>query len=165
MRVSCTSILVALVAIAGSLPARAVVLPERSFDDLVRDADAIVAGTVVSKESSWTAPDREIVTRYRVRVDRMLKGFPVPEIELTELGGIVGDVGMAVSGVPEYAVGEQAVIFVHAEAGRLMTLAFFQGKFPIATDDSGVPRVHAPAAGPVSLDAFAERVRSALARP
>lgn len=152
-------------AVFAAAPARALTLPRASFEELVRGADAIYLGEVLDKQCAWTDAPRQIVTRYRLRVTRTLKGLARTDLELTELGGVVGDDGMLVSGVPEYEIGERAVIFVHAEGGRLMTLRYFQGRFPVVASDVGEPLVRLPNRNvTLPLRVFAERVQEIVAR-
>jgi hypothetical protein len=66
----------------------------------------------------------------------------VTELTLDELGGRVGDVGMNISGVPQYAVGEEVLLFVHrTELGRWETYGMEQGRFEVSRDSAGRPWV------------------------
>jgi hypothetical protein len=151
--------------ILSAVPAQALLLPETGFDELVAKADGIVVAKVIDKRSEWNAERTRIYTHYTVEVERTLKGFPVPRLKLTELGGQVGELAMEVSGVPGYEPGEQAVIFLHAGRGRVMTLHWFQGKFPIREERVGVRTVQLPGTRErAGLDDFEDRVREVLAR-
>jgi len=157
--------LLTLVASLAAAPAFPLLLPVADLDQLVESADAIVVGRVVARRAAWNDEQTRIYTHYTVEVEHTVKGFAVPRIELTELGGQVGGLAMEVDGAPVYEPGEEAVIFLHADRGRVMTLRWFQGKLPIVRDRRGVGRVTLPgSAATVSLSEFERRVRLAVER-
>lgn len=63
-------------------------------------AAAVVAlqGTVMERHSAWEGG--LIVTRTRLRVDRMIRGTAPAELEVQELGGRVGDIAQVAYGQP-----------------------------------------------------------------
>jgi hypothetical protein len=145
--------------------ADAVVLRKASFETLVQRADAICKVRVVDKWIAWNAERSLIYTHYTLEVLQDIKGLTPSRVELTELGGSVGEIAMEVNGVPGYRVGEVAVVLLHAEKGRLMTLNWFQGKFPLIREKSGRLRVAVPDGELLTEEAFTRRVREILAQP
>lgn len=144
--------------------AQALLIPETSFEELVARADGIYLGRVLDKRCAWNAERTRIYTHYTVEVEQSFKGLPPGRIELVELGGEVDGLAMEVEGAPSYAAGEQAVIFVHAEQGRLMTLHWFQGKLAVEQDWPGRRNVILRGSGRrLSLDRFSDRVQEVLA--
>jgi len=130
----------------------------------VAQADGIYLGRVLDKRCAWNDERTRIYTHYTVEVEQSFKGFPPGRFELVELGGEVDGLAMEVEGTPSYAPGERAVIFVHAERGRLMTLHWFQGKLAVEEDWPGRGNVILRESGRrLSLDRFARRVSEVLA--
>lgn len=115
--------------------ARASVVQAMGLEDLVADADEVGVAEVLSKDSAWKGS--LIVTRYRVRMDRPLKGqcgvgdevvFEVP-------GGSVGEVGLRVEGAPTLEPGKRALIFARADAGGVLrAVGMAQGVLHIRTE-------------------------------
>ena len=90
-----------------------------SLDSLVARSDTIVAGEVLDMRSAWTADRREIFTTVTLRPDRRFKGGERSLIRFRIPGGTVGDLRLEVTHSPEFAVGEQALVFLAGESGRL----------------------------------------------
>src|SRR5688572_5679755 len=94
-------------------------LPAATFDRPVTDArlieraDLVVIATVEG-EVSRTA-DGAIVTDYRFRVERVLRGTVSSDlVTVTELGGAVDNLMMIVSGAPAYQPGSRVLAFLRA---------------------------------------------------
>jgi len=102
--------------------------------ELVARAQAIVIGEVIGASSRYRGD--YIVTDFTVRLERTaLKGDLAGGqiMTLTELGGEVDGLGMQVSGVPQYRIGERVAVFADARSdGSYRTLGLWQGKFRIA---------------------------------
>ena len=90
-----------------------------SLDSLVARSDTIVAGEVLDMRSAWTADRREIFTAVTLRPDRRFKGGERSLIRFRIPGGTVGDTRLTVTHSPEFAVGEQALVFLAGDSGRL----------------------------------------------
>lgn len=90
-----------------------------SLDDLVERADAIVAGEVLDMRSSWSADRRQIFTTVTLRPDRRFKGGARSLVRFRIPGGTVGDTRLVVTHSPVFAVGENALVFLTGESGRL----------------------------------------------
>ena len=95
-------------------PARAITVIARDFDQLVTRADTVFKGTVASKTSQWTGQEttRHIVTFVTFKVDETYKGAAAPGQTLRFLGGTVGNDTMEVPDMPQFEVGQKAVLFV-----------------------------------------------------
>jgi len=82
------------------------------LDTLVRDSDEVVLAQVIKE---WTLYDDKgrIVTDYQMQVERVEKGSSTPgaAIIVRKLGGMIGEVGMKISGEPSFKVGEVVVVF------------------------------------------------------
>jgi hypothetical protein len=121
-----------------------------SLEQLARDADRIVVGTVVSSESAWNADRTAIFTTVRLRVSEAVKGAKPREVVLRVEGGQVGEIAQAVSGGVSLEDGQQVVLFLKGTA----VLGGPQGVY--AVEDGTI--------GDMSLAAFLDAVRAA-ARP
>ena len=90
-----------------------------SLDSLVERSDTIVAGEILDMRSSWTTDRREIFTTVTLRPDRRFKGNRRSLVRFRIPGGTVGDTRLTVTHSPVFTVGEQALVFLAGESGRL----------------------------------------------
>ncbi len=90
-----------------------------SLHALVERSDTIVAGEVVDLRSAWTTDRREIFTTVTLRPDRRFKGGGRNLVRFRIPGGTVGDTRLMVTHSPVFAIGEQALVFLAGESGRL----------------------------------------------
>jgi hypothetical protein len=119
-------------------PSQASQLILRSLDDLSTSAERIVMARCESASAHWNADHTQILTAYRFRVTRTLKGDTSPTLTLEELGGFVEGKGMNVGDVPHYTVGEAVLLFAaRTEIGRWRTLGAGQGKVSLVSDPQG----------------------------
>ena len=109
-----------------------------SLDTLVERADTIVAGEVLDMRSSWSTDRREIFTTVTLRPDRRFKGGARSLVRFRIPGGTVGDTRLTVTHSPVFAVGEQALVFLTGESGRLpRVVAGEAGKRHVRTGADG----------------------------
>jgi hypothetical protein len=104
-----------------------------SFDELVRRADRIFVGQVINVESAW---DRDAIrTHVTFRVGETVKGRTSILVQLTFLGGQVGDAGLEVAGMPKFTVGDEHVIF-SVERQRVINplVGFWHGQVRVRRD-------------------------------
>jgi len=105
--------------------------------DMVGEADAILIGTVLSATPKFD-DDGEIVTDIEIRVEEILKGSVGDEVLIRERGGIIGELGLMVSGVPKYHPGEKTLVFLQARPeGYWRTWGMQLGKFSFARSERG----------------------------
>ncbi len=104
------------------------------FEKLVAEAEVAFEGRVVSVESAWSESGNAIVTHVTFSVADVIVGSSHQTVQLTFLGGTVGDIRMGVSGLRVPAVGEEGVYFVESLSRRLVSpvLGWNQGQFRIA---------------------------------
>jgi hypothetical protein len=146
-------------------PSSALVVRELSFDELVVEAGSIYRGRVVKKRVAWNESRTLILTHYTLSIRETLKGTPGAQVRFSELGGEIDGVALDVPGAPEYRLDEEVVVFLHAEKGRVMTLNWRRGKFPVERMRNGESRVVMPASRDrPTTEAFTRRVRNALDR-
>src|SRR5438094_10563622 len=105
-------LLVTLIALAAANASAATFLVP-SDASLVRASKAVVVATAGESHSRY-APGGWIETVTRLRVDEAIKGrlSTGDWIDVTELGGAVGNVAYVVPGSPQYAAGERVLLFL-----------------------------------------------------
>jgi hypothetical protein len=64
-------------------------------------------------------------------VQEAIKGQPGRVVDVTTVGGRVGDVILNVAGMPAFQRGEDAVIFLETSAGMSTVVGLSQGKFSV----------------------------------
>ncbi len=109
-----------LAAAVWTVPAEAIV-PAMTLDEMADASQMIVRGSVVSLVPHWDDAHTMIYTTVTIEPLEYMKGeqgggqvvFDMP-------GGIVGEVGLAVSDVPEFKVGEDVVVFLRPEFFRVV---------------------------------------------
>jgi len=130
------STLFALLALlTGPLAGHSTVLQRLDLDDLTAQSSAVVHAEIVGKRAEWNESRNVIYTVYTVRPIEYLKGRLGPVFELHEPGGELDGLRMAIAAVPEFAVGQEAVLFVWTDArGKHQVIGFEQGSLAVRTD-------------------------------
>lgn len=134
--------------ICGSLQAIMIKLP---LSQLTLESETIVLADVLQVKCEWSWDRRIILSIVSLQVEEVLKGkLDQPEILIQVPGGKVGDIGLRVSDMPDFAAGEKVLVFLSEIPDRignrnspslslLSTLAFqvfgaAQGKYRIEGD-------------------------------
>ena len=137
----------------GALPLHALTVVTRDFDQLVARADTVFKGAVIQKESLWIGEGetRHIATRVTFQVAETYKGPAAAQQTLEFVGGTVGDATMQIPGVPQFEVGQCAVLFVVGNGKQFCPLVgIHQGRFHVRRDDAtGQERVFTDEGFPV----------------
>lgn len=102
-----------------------------SLDDMVKKAQTIIQGKVRSSRTHWSANGKLILTTYTIDVAETIKGQQSKSVELTTIGGTIGDLMLYVSGMPAFQTGEDAVVFIEKSAGFSTVVGMSQGKFEV----------------------------------
>ena len=119
-----------------SVAASATVIPRLSFEDVVSQSERIIYGKVARQWCTWGPEHRIIWTRTEIQVDGVLKGAPSGTVTVSEPGGELDGVEMAVAGAVPFVPGERVTLFLKSVAtGDLRTVGWTQGKF--TTDAAG----------------------------
>jgi hypothetical protein len=142
-----------------------------TIEDLVKKADSIVQGTVRSSRTQWSSNGKIILTTYTFEVEEAIKGKPGRSIELTTVGGQVGDITLHVAGMPAFRTGERAIVFVERSGAYSTITGLGQGKFTVANGEifNQVEGLHFPdGQSPRELrmpaDSFKKQLRVILGR-
>src|SRR6185369_18074466 len=80
------------------------------LEDLVKKSHTIVLGRVTNSRTYWSSNRKLIFTNYTIQVDESIKGQAGRTVEVTTIGGKIGDVELHVSGMPSFQAGENAVV-------------------------------------------------------
>lgn len=119
-----------------------------SLDRLTREAEMIVVGRVGEQVSVHNSDRTLIVTQTTLTLEETIVGPSVSELTFVEHGGCVGDVCLAVPGLPRYTVGERVVVFLcRAGSGHLRTCGAMQGRLALQTRTGGETRAIGAMAG------------------
>jgi len=157
MRYSFLVLFGALALICGPSAWATTVVPPR-FAELVAGSDYIVRARVKALEAQVTERPGQpplIYTKVTLEVIETVAGEPPAEVILTVLGGRAGGHELRVEGLPEFALGQEEIFFVHGN-GRIFypLYAAVHGRYPIKRDKSG--REYVARANGVQLDDVAE---------
>ncbi len=124
------------------------------LDELATGADSIVAGEVVGVQSRMALRRNRIHTYVTIRVDRFLKGDAGRSfVTLRLLGGSAEGFRLVVSGMPEFRLGEDVLVFVEQpEGGAPGVFGLSAGKFSLSPRPGG-PVLDRTLAGLTVVDA------------
>jgi hypothetical protein len=138
-----TLVIVCVLSVAAGARPGATSFEAVTFDDLVTQSDVIFVGDVVDVHPYiLQVRDHTIVkTRVTFRVDDPLYGTTSLVEVFDFLGGETPDIGMAVAGMPTFAVGDRRVVFARRDRSINPIVGFTQGLMKVARDANGVDRV------------------------
>jgi len=167
-----------------ALPALATTLIALDLPALSKSSSLIVQGKVSKTEAKLSKDGMRITTYIYVDVTETLKGEGRATVELTQPGGIVGDIGQRVSGTANLKAGDEIVAFLEPQGPRFMLTGMAQGCYRVQRSSDGKsafavkdpdgdvmlldPVTHAQVTktyAPLKLDDFKAQIRAALAPP
>ncbi|MBI3047343.1 MAG: hypothetical protein HYY76_03440 [Acidobacteria bacterium] len=169
--------------IAVAANASATVLLPADFPTVVTGSGVIVHGRVVGVRSALTGQRRTIETFITVDVMDALKGNPGPSVTFRVPNGQVGRYRRVLVGAPEFAEGDEVVVFLRGQAPAIPSLfGLSQGVYrvsrgagaqpvvtppPLMARGGGAERVARgdPARRPLPLEAFTREVEAVLGTP
>ena len=164
--------------------ASATVLLPADFTTVVAESATIVHGRVVDVSAGLTGPRRTIESLVTVQVIESLKGASKTDATVTFRvpNGQVGRYRRVLIGAPEFARGDEIVVFLHGQAPAIPTLfGLSQGVYrvvrdaraapvvipaPVSARGIGVERVVRgdPARRPMPVDEFVRQVHTIVER-
>jgi hypothetical protein len=106
-----------------------------SLDTLVKKSNRIVIGKVRSSRTFWTSDRKLILTNYTIEVQETIKGQDASTVEITTIGGKIGDLTLHVAGMPQFEKDENAVVFVEKSGIYSTVVGLGQGKFAISNGE------------------------------
>lgn len=110
-----------------------------SLEQMTERAQMIFTGRVVGTRADWNAERTRIYTYVTLEVDRFLKGDATSNtVTIRMWGGRVGRYRSFVPGTPQFATGENVLLFCSGAQARVPTvLGLSLGKFSVTADGSG----------------------------
>lgn len=118
--------------------------PPRSLEQVVGEADVGFVGRVIEKEEEVLEGGQMALTHVTFRIDELIfddSGRAVGDrITLTFAGGRIGELQVAIAGVPTFELNEEALLFVRHDGRRYADpiIGGPQGRFQvIRASDSG----------------------------
>ena len=118
----------ALILISACL-VQATTVQRLSLEDMTKKSNSIVLGRVRASRVYWSG--NVILTTTTINVTETIKGQVSRDIEVTTVGGTVGDTTLHVSGMPAFQSGEDAVVFVEKSGVFSTVVGLAQGKFTV----------------------------------
>lgn len=106
-----------------------------NLDSLVKKAHKIVVGKVRNSRTYWSDNGKLILTNYTIDVEETIKGEASRTVELTTIGGTIGNLTLHVAGMPSFSKDESAVVFVESSGSYSTVVGLDQGKFTIANGE------------------------------
>lgn len=131
------------VMLAAPVVARATTMFPLTIEQLTERSEDVVRAHTVAVASAWDGA-RRIVTRAHVVVDAAYSGHLAPgaAVDVATYGGTVDGISMLVLGAPQFAAGEDVVLFLTPQAGLGTGVAELgQGKFEVVRDGAGLERL------------------------
>ena len=126
-----SALLLAVGLFATAPPVEASVMVPLSLDTLKTEAESIVYARTLYTESRWAQPETgDIETVVHLEVLQVAKGHAEDEITVVVPGGTIGDLTVYVDSMPQFSLGETAILFLDAK-GRIVGDS--QGRLPVAT--------------------------------
>ena len=129
--VSCLVLLIAI----STISVFATTVQRLGLEDLVKKAQTIVVGKVTDSRTYWTADRKLILTNYTIQVDENIKGEPARSVEVTAIGGKIGDLELHVSGMVSFVKDENAVVFIEQSGAYQSVVGLGQGKFTVSNGE------------------------------
>ncbi len=145
-------------------PTCATTLERMSLQQLARRADVVARVTCLASASQWERG--QIWTRTEFEVAETFKGLLPRYVSVRLPGGRVGHLAATIQGVPRFAPGEQAILFLaRTPADEFTVLSWMQGSFRIARDPrTAQEKITQESSGMAVFDPAARKFRDAGTR-
>jgi hypothetical protein len=156
---------------AFSASSYATTVERLSLPDMVKKAHKIVVGRVTAERTHWSDNRKLILTTYTIEVGETMKGQTARTVEITTIGGKIGDRELHVSGMPVFDTGEDAVVFLENANAFSLVVGLGQGKFSITNGEvsNAVSDLTFPDGRPgrqlkMPLESFKKQIRTLVGR-
>ena len=174
-----TAILAGLAICLSTAAASAMVVVPAGFSEMVTASDLVVHGRVTAVRPQLVGDRRTIETVITVAVVDALKGQPGETIYFRVPGGKVGRYRRVMVGAPEFAEGDEVVLFLRGHAPAMpFPFGLSQGVYRVVRGAGGSTLVTPPAIAevpgrvvrgdparrPIELSVFARSVRAIVER-
>jgi hypothetical protein len=134
------TVIAALLLLTSSAAMASTVVP-LSVIEMTGRSQQIFHGVCLDAEADIV--DGDLVTRLRFRVSESLKGAPADTLSVVLPGGVVDGIRYRISGMPEFSIGEEVVLFLTEpdSRGRAWPVGLAQGDFKVRRSEDGPPQV------------------------
>ncbi|MGF1510598.1 MAG: hypothetical protein ACFB9M_13945 [Myxococcota bacterium] len=121
MRANRAALTTLVAALMSPSPLGASLMVPHTIESLTESAQHVVQGRVSGSYCAWDDDHRRILTFTEIEVDEHVsldEGSAQEDAVLVRtLGGVIGPVGMRVSGVPHFEVGQEVLLFLRTGSG------------------------------------------------
>jgi hypothetical protein len=130
---------VTAVLLATGIKAEGATVEAMTLEQMALRANMIFVGRAVSSRADWNAQHTRIYTYTTFEVERFIKGGSGErEMTIRLWGGQVGPLRAIVPGTPDFARGEEVLLFCVGSGARIPTvLGLALGKFTLTRDRVG----------------------------
>jgi hypothetical protein len=111
-----------------------------SIEDLTRASSDVIEGHATRSWTTWNAQHTLIYTFTTFEVSKKLKGSAPQSVTVKQVGGSADGYTQKVSGVRQFQVGEDALLFLRpsvANDGSLVVVGLIQGNFRMVQSSGG----------------------------
>jgi len=122
--------------------------------ELTNGADLIVTGTVTNIESR---SEQGIFTFFKIKVKQNIKGAAPQEVIVKVSGGEVNGIGLLVSDMPKFKLGEEVTVFLKKNGDYYIIPGLYQGKY--TTINNIIRENNLP------LDTFVSQIKANMQKP
>ncbi len=129
--------ILALLSLCLPLAASATSVLRADLPALTQSSEVIVRATVTRTEARYTKDHRRIVTDVDFAVADVWKGEPGKTLRIVQPGGVVGNLGQRVSGMPKFTLGEEVVLFLEQTGPVFQVTGLSQGKYRVERSSDG----------------------------
>jgi len=137
-----TLALAAALVIVGVSTVGATTLIRMDLDDLARDANLIVVGTVVDVEGRWDDSLTFVHSDVTLQIEQSLRGNAPAELVLRTPGGQIGGIAQRAEGAATFEPGERVLVFLTTwDDGAYKVLGYTQGKSRLIAEADGRERL------------------------
>ena len=176
---SSVALAVGAVCLIGAIPLSAMVVLPVEFSEMVTASELVVRGRVTDVRAQLVGDRRTIETVVTVTVLDAIQGQPGETVSFRVPGGQVGRYRRLMVGAPEFASGEEVVLFLKGRPPAVpFPFGLSQGVYRVVHDADGRTLVTPPAVTestgrvvrgdpsrrPVELTVFTRNVRSIAER-
>lgn len=135
-------LVVSAIALAvSSGTANAATVEAMTLEQMAERADLIFVGRAIDSRAGWNVQRTRIYTYTTFQVERFLKGGGGAEgqqVTIRLWGGDLGPMRSFVPGTPQFAPGEEVLLFCVGSGARVPTLlGLALGKFTLTRDEGG----------------------------
>jgi hypothetical protein len=136
--------------------------PRLSLEQLVEGSDRIVQGRCLRSWSAWDANHQFIWTHHEIQIADSLKGDAASTMVVSEPGGVVDGMELAIEGMPRYRTGDEMVLFLYkTPIGFWRARGLDQGKYLVVEDAAAGRRIRAGTPGAVLVEPTGVPLRGA----